>query len=199
MIIDLTIDDLLKYKHIGKAVESLPQVGYRVQSAFRKTTPEELKDFVFKHSELYAGNGGYRTRVIYSLLHGELTEKDKLLKIIAEEVNSISTETLQSMIKSKEDGENIAFSISVLQDYISYLKTGEWRGLKSNFKLKDDFSTFIGLKDTIGLSKVDLGSNKGIFKKVNQDMLNSLSEMNKDLLIREFLLVCEELNKRGDQ
>lgn len=195
--IPLKVSDLFKYRHIASAVEALPQIGYRVQSVYRKQVPEDLRVFVTRNSEIYAGGTSYKTRVVYSLLYGELTDKANLTALIADGVDSFDTETLKSMIKSKEDGEKVAFALSVLQDYLDYLKTDTWRGLKSNFKFEDDFEVFSGIKSKLGISDIDLGRNTDVFSVAGKETIQALSELSKDFLVYELLLMSEELKRRG--
>ena len=196
MYTNLTIDDLMKYKHIAKAVEAVPQLSFKVLTTYRKTTPEDLQLFVNKHSELFAGYGKYRTKIVYSLLNAGYTNKVNLFKLVESEINELSSETMTDMIKSKEDGEKLAFALSILQDYLLFLRRGTWKGINSSYRFKEDFSEFVGLKDSLGISNLDLGSNQEILKRLDNEDFETLTSLSKDFLIYELLLAYEELNKR---
>lgn len=195
----LNIEELLKYRCISEAIELIPQVGYSIQSKYRRSTPEELKAAVIKYSELYASKNGYRTRIVYSLLNGENTDKTTLKLIIEDGINELDLDTLMSMVKTKEDGEKIAFAISVLQDYIEYLTTGKWKGPKCNYKNKEELEKVVEIRELAGTASIEFGITRSNIDSMNEKVVSSLAKLDKTALIKELTLTYAELAKRSDK
>lgn len=193
---ELSIEKLLKYVSIVKALEDIPQLGFKIQSKYRRIADKELVTEVTKYSELFRQNTSYRVRLVYSLLTGENTEKDKLKSLIAEELEGLSVENMMRMIKSKEDAENLAFSICVLEDYMNYLQTGKWQGPISEFKQKEDLEKLIEIRDIASVADIDFSDTRNRISKdtdTSKKLVQKLTKLDKNTIIKELVLAYSEL------
>lgn len=127
---DYKIKDKTHLIHVSTAIIEFADAKRLICDEYKNKIDTQVNSEYSKLINRIKENESEKSLVIKCIMQAEKTDKHQLLNIIQKEIiEKVEIDGyLESIIKTKEQGKDIALALAIIDDYLDYLEGKEYNG-----------------------------------------------------------------------